>query len=415
MAFLVKKGSFSAPTSTGSSAVTGVGFEPKAVIFWLTSQTATGYAANKRFSFGFGVSASEQACCAYTSDDASGVGTTIGSRQSDAHVLFGITCSGGVVSVELAADLLTLDSDGFTLDFGTTSGGTAYIVHYLALGGDEITGAFVGNALSRTTVGTQGYTGVGFQPDALIAMTLARAAPATPSSFTGTRFALGAASGPTERFALQVQEDNVMPTSVNSIEVSDKIIYALSGAAADFIVADLDSFDADGFTLDWTTANGTARVFYYLALQGGNYLAGVETQKTSTGTKATSGVGFQPDGLLLMGTNRAASASADTTLEKLSVGGSDGTTEGATWASGTDNVSTTDENVASLTDKILRHATNPSTTNAEADLSSFDADGFTLDWTTADATAREFGYLAFGSEAANRPMFPPMIYGRGAC
>lgn len=34
------------------------------------------------------------------------------------------------------------------------------------------------------------------------------------------------------------------------------------------------------------------------------------------------------------------------------------------------------------------------TTQAEAALSSFDNDGFTLDWTTADSTARVFGYAA---------------------
>jgi len=31
-----------------------------------------------------------------------------------------------------------------------------------------------------------------------------------------------------------------------------------------------------------------------------------------------------------------------------------------------------------MTDKILRHATNSATTDAEADLSSFDSDGYTL-------------------------------------
>ncbi len=35
-----------------------------------------------------------------------------------------------------------------------------------------------------------------------------------------------------------------------------------------------------------------------------------------------------------------------------------------------------------------------------ADLVSFDNDGFTLDWTTADATAREFIGIAFGDAAA---------------
>ena len=35
-----------------------------------------------------------------------------------------------------------------------------------------------------------------------------------------------------------------------------------------------------------------------------------------------------------------------------------------------------------------------------ADLSSFDSDGYTLNWSTADATAREFVALAVGSTAA---------------
>ena len=39
-------------------------------------------------------------------------------------------------------------------------------------------------------------------------------------------------------------------------------------------------------------------------------------------------------------------------------------------------------------------------TNAEADLTTLDSDGFTVNWTTADATAREFYYLLLGSSAA---------------
>jgi hypothetical protein len=56
----------------------------------------------------------------------------------------------------------------------------------------------------------------------------------------------------------------------------------------------------------------------YLALKGGSFKAGVETQATSTGTKATTGVGFKPSGLLLFGSNRAHSASADFTQMHLS-------------------------------------------------------------------------------------------------
>jgi hypothetical protein len=56
--------------------------------------------------------------------------------------------------------------------------------------------------------------------------------------------------------------------------------------------------------------------------------------------------------------------------------------------------------MTTLTTKVLRHATNPSTVDAEADLNSFDADGYTLGWTTADATAREFVAVSMGSTVA---------------
>jgi hypothetical protein len=40
------------------------------------------------------------------------------------------------------------------------------------------------------------------------------------------------------------------------------------------------------------------------------------------------------------------------------------------------------------------------TKDAEASLSSFDSDGFTLDWTTADASPRVFWYLAIAGAAS---------------
>jgi hypothetical protein len=62
---------------------------------------------------------------------------------------------------------------------------------------------------------------------------------------------------------------------------------------------------------------------------------------------------------------------------------------------------------------VFSHSTQASTTDAEADLNSFDADGFTLNWSTADATAREFIYLAFGSDAGAPAATPRMLASTG--
>ena len=55
MALDVKVGTFNKDTGTApdSQAVTGVGFEPVALILWVTGKTSTGFAVNYQSSFGF--------------------------------------------------------------------------------------------------------------------------------------------------------------------------------------------------------------------------------------------------------------------------------------------------------------------------------------------------------------------------
>jgi len=73
-----------------------------------------------------------------------------------------------------------------------------------------------------------------------------------------------------------------------------------------------------------------------------------------------------------------------------------------------DNVSTSGHDTRIVTNKILTILTAGATPTlaAEADLTSFNSNGFTINWGTADATAREIAYLALrglssGSSASN--------------
>jgi hypothetical protein len=160
--------------------------------------------------------------------------------------------------------------------------------------------------------------------------------------------------------------------------------------------------DADGFTVNWTTANASSRIIAYLALKGGRYFVGNETQRTSTGTRAKTGVGFTPTGILAFSVNATANASV-AAHDRIAIGGASAAgTEGATWAGDTDSLATTSADQSTVTDKVLRliDTDGPAAADAEADLDSFDADGFTLDWTTADAVAREFVFICFGTPAS---------------
>lgn len=198
----------------------------------------------------------------------------------------------------------------------------------MVLGGADLTNAFVGS-YSSTGPGTQAITGVGFTPDLVIATHIVNV-PNTPGGFNTASMNISAFASPTLRGALSFRDtDAANPTQSSSYQRSDEAVTGLSsGSDTINYEADLSSMDADGFTLNYTTNLGTAG-FGYLALKGGKYDVRVETQKTSSGTKSTTGIGFTPTGLLLMGTNATASTSINTTQAKLSIGGSDGTTEGA--------------------------------------------------------------------------------------
>lgn len=400
MSLVTAKGSFAFPDSGANYAVTGTGFQPKAVLFWLTQQSATGFAATKALSFGWATSATQRGCLSLYAADAVTVGTANGNRIDDLFCIKAITTSAGSVTTTLDADFVSMDADGFTINPGSTSVGAAFIVHWFAIGGSDISNVFAGKFDTATATGNTSYEGVGFTPDCLLILT--NTTGAIPRADTAHKMSLGAASSSNSlhQAVSFIESSNAIPSACNSYQNTGEIIHTLNLAGTDNTVASLASFDTDGFTLNYTVAQATVRGFLALALKGGRYQVTVDVQKTTTGTKAKTGIGFQPTGLMVWGTNRAVSSSVDSTLASLSIGATDGTNVGSTWVGSADNVSTTDENQATLTTKILRHATGPSTTDAEASFTSFDADGYTVDWTTADGTARQFVSLMMGSTAA---------------
>lgn len=404
MTLLVRKGSFSFPAATGPIVETGVGFQPKAMLLWFTRQTAVGYAANVGLTMGFVASPTERGSLSMYSADAVGAVDGVHYIRND-DVLAGIGRESGISVVTDQVDLTSFDADGFTLAYTRThaSQGGQWFCHYIALGGSDLQDAWVGTLATPIVTGTNPYTGVGFKPDCLILLG-ALTHSAIPQTASTTKFGIGVADGVNQATAF-VEENSTIPTDLHSIQKGE-IMHALNQSGTDNTVATLASFDADGFTLNFSTVQSTARYFHALALKGGRYKVITDTQKTSTGTKAKTGVGFQPSGLLLFGTNRVSSTVVDATLASLSIGGSDGVREGASWVGSVDNVSTTEENSATVTDKVFRHVTGPSTTDAEADLASFDVDGYTLNWSTADAVAREFVGLAIGSSLGSQHLAP---------
>lgn len=123
-------GTFTTPTSTGTSAVTGTGFTPKVVVLSCTrntsldSQSATDSGSWSLSAF----DSDDQWTVTAHSDD--GAATSDTGDIVDDYALM-LTSETGTVLV--SANLSSLDSNGFTLNYDAVDGSNAYYCAYLAL------------------------------------------------------------------------------------------------------------------------------------------------------------------------------------------------------------------------------------------------------------------------------------------
>ncbi len=400
--FLYKTGSFTKSVAAApvSQPVTGLGFRPKAVIFSWTRQTAAdAFNIHIQAGYGFATGPANERAVAIASDDGSlGGNTGKGQWQANSIVLFNI----GTPTVGAQAELTSLDADGFTLNW-TLNEARADIIHYIALGGSDLSRATVGSFTKNAGTGNDPITGVGFQPDFLMLLGSHMTAP--DSTIVESQLTLGFASGPTQRASVTVQLEDGAGIGRNTCvqQRADRVYLDLNdngSPCTEDTRFDLVSFDPDGFTVNRELNNASGQLVHYLALKGGQYRVGSFNKSTAAAPvdDPVAGVGFAPVGVMLASKNLVTNLAAEA-QGRISFGAGDGATEVATWWHDA-NAITADANERTSTSKIAVHATSPATLNAEADLKSLDNDGFTLTWTTNNAVAHEMLYVAFGTSGA---------------
>lgn len=385
MAFQAKTGNFTQPVTTNASfAVTGVGFTPKALILYATNETAVAISTNWAQHYGMATTTTNRVGISTTQLTASGTAA----RAHDSTKCFIVVSSAGVTTV--AADLVSFDVDGFTLNFSTVDT-TARVIGYQALGGADLTNAFIKAFLPAASNTAQAFTGVGFKPDAAVFIS-AQVGAATQTDTAAIGISLGFAKSTTARAGIEVNPGG----ATESVQKTSKLIEKSSGGAAITLEGDFTSFDADGFTITFGITT-SSKEFFALCLKGGQYNVTSFNQKTTTGSQAITGIGFQPVGIMLASINLVTAAAIVTTSSRLSFGtGTASTARASIWAGG-GNVGIQDNDTD--TGKIINMITEGAspTTNASADLTSLDTDGETLNWATADTTAREIVQFSFGS------------------
>ena len=127
----------------------------------------------------------------------------------------------------------------------------------------------IGSITARTTTGSQQTTGLGFTPKLLILWTNSMTADGTAAD--ACLMAQGMSDGSTSAWAAYYSKDNQSTSKARSSHntASGKIIGFADADGTLIFEVGLTSFDSDGFTLNYTTVDGVARVIQYLAIGGG--------------------------------------------------------------------------------------------------------------------------------------------------
>lgn len=401
MSLSAKVGSLTTPTTTGNRSYTGVGFQPTFLFFVSGLTTTTGSSTSVRFCVGWTAGVGKDVALYMFGVD-NQANPDCGRAHRQDFCIYRCSTSLGTSD---QASLVSFDADGFTLNWGAINA-TSTTVAYLALGGDAA--AFAGAGPTIPTSGSSvATTGVGFEPVALL---LAHSHfGITPSANVDDGFlGLGAASGASAMASISMKSlDNGNGDAAAGDSLDTDSVFQTVGASAASSEAALSSFDADGFTLSVSSNPASTVATSFAALRGLQAKAGSFAKPTATGTQAVTGTGFQPKAGIFWSHRAAAGYADDTTTV---VGVSDGTNEFAIGYGDVNGAVLTDTNRRWSTNKGVMVISRTAGLAGEADVQSWDSDGFTLNWTTADANAGSVGYIVFGDPAAAPPSaFTPKV------
>ena len=384
MAILKKQGTFQTPASNGTLAITGVGFEPKLVIFHLNHAGDTGLDA--RVMLGAATSTEQWVEAGYSGD---------GDTPSDDRRYVRLTeCIGTLQSSSITsrASLTSMDSDGFTLNFVST--GSVENITYQAFGGADLDVA-VGNVTMPNTTSNFSVSGLSFEPKAIQIATCYL--PSGAGQSANFFYNIGAATA-TDQFSVYAgSDDNEDPSDTFRYHSNTSMLKRVqSGGGTPDVVLGFVSLDTTGFTLNSSVPVGTSQQLPYIAW-GGNIDVDITqvTAKNANGLQEVRGLGFEPDFTYAYTIQAGGSVDNATAIGNaaFSLGYSDGTDEFVSAVRALDNKSPSEAFHDAL-DAFMYTGVNQSTPWNTATYTP-DADGFDLNWTDTDGLTREIFTISF--------------------
>lgn len=391
--YLSKVGSFNIDTSkvaTETQSISGVGFQPKIVLFWWSGGHNTGdELAGGSYSTGFGTAISSTSRFSVTSFSIDGNETSSCYGSQDTSNCIKVFTA--YATIDGIADFSAMTTDGFDLIIDNQFS-IDYRISYLALGGDDLTNVYIGNKQTPVNLGNYNVTGVGFQPDALITCT------AFGTAITQNRGGGGYALG----IGTSAKNQGIAVfTSYSGAATSNTRGYGYNGEIIGFYSRQsFVEFIADGFTLNHLEYAGEQIYYYFICLKGGQYKVHELTTRTDGNDIVESDVGFTPVALLFASANRALSTQdLSSDHARFSIGGATSVSERACAAiSDEDNLAVTETAFSNYDTAVYSNIVDDANAGL-MDLKSIDSNGFTAVMDTPDISENWVTYLAMGANA----------------
>lgn len=416
MTFVVGHTREAANTSTGNQTFTitwadGGNHTPTAVLFLASNATTEGTAVD-HFSNTVGAAESTTKRWATANFSESGLASSNAvSYSSDASC---IAIFGSSDTIDAEADFVSFGENQVTINW-TNAPSSAYLIYIMAFTGTEAVDVATFNP--STSAGSINVTGLGTSANVVIGSM-------TGSSFgftevVNSQYQAGISfytyNGLTERTAMLYagERDGRSPTEKSMYWSESRFGVGAShnfGSSTGYITL---SNHASGFTVTTVTGgtyNGNQFGYIALALPAGieAYAAHLDSKGTTgAGTQAVTDPNFTPQAILMLSSyfDKAENSSDGVAgnVDNLCIGGAiSPASQYSISTTAADGVSTSD--AQSRTDaRLIQVVTDAGTDRFVAELDSFDATGFTLDYTTAASTNREFVYLAFEEDEEETP------------
>ena len=259
--FVASVGTSTSPTSTGTKAVTGVGFTPKLLMPFSSFAINQGSSTECVLTSGI---ASSTAQARVSVESRNLLTTTSTSRRHDNASVAGTAAAAAIPAHNAAYS--AFDADGFTLDWSTVTG-SARILNHIALGGTDIEVSLTQHQMNATNLPQSFAHGLSGAPTALLFFSTidSNAPPSTSSQcFLTAGFYDGVSQVCSSATSINAQTTTV----TNRLLATDSVIGFVSSGIRQRYMA-VDSVDASNVNCSYpVTASSASRYFFMLAIRG---------------------------------------------------------------------------------------------------------------------------------------------------